>query len=109
MSSRFHLTIQETDGSIAFHRVMQGSYAFGRDPAACQVLLHSMDVSRRHARMSFEAASFIVEDLGSSSGTTVDGQPVGKGKRFTYPKVVQLGGVTVEVSIALSRQLADGG
>ena len=99
MSSRFHLAIQETDGERSRARVTVGTYEFGRDPG-CQVVLRSMDVSRRHARMSFEETSFIVEDLDSASGTTVSDLPVGKGKRFTYPQHVQIGGVTVVITVA---------
>jgi len=99
MSSRFHLTIQETDGERSRVKVTLGTYAFGRDPA-CQVVLRSMDVSRRHARMSFEETSFIVEDMGSASGTTVNDLPVGKGKRFTYPQIVMIGGVAVAITVA---------
>ncbi len=99
MSSRFHLTIQETDGERSRAKVTLGTYTFGRDPA-CQVVLRSIDVSRRHARMSFEETSFIVEDLDSASGTTVNDVPVGKGKRFTYPQHVQLGGVAIVITAA---------
>ncbi len=42
----------------------------------CQVCLEETAISRRHARLFWTYAGYMVEDLGSSNGTFVGGQPV---------------------------------
>ncbi len=52
----------------------------GRDQH-CQVVLAQQAVSRNHARISRDGALFFVEDLGSSYGTTINGQKLPKGEK----------------------------
>ncbi|HEY3008833.1 MAG TPA: FHA domain-containing protein [Micromonosporaceae bacterium] len=44
----------------------------GRD-AACELIVASRQVSRRHAMVSLRGGDYFVEDLGSRNGTTVNG------------------------------------
>jgi hypothetical protein len=44
----------------------------------CDVVLPSVKVSRRHARLVFRDGSWILQDLGSTNGTTVNGMRVGR-------------------------------
>lgn len=44
----------------------------------CDVILYEANVSRRHARLFFEAGAHFIEDLGSSNGTLVNGQLVAR-------------------------------
>jgi hypothetical protein len=53
--------------------VEKPSLGAGRD-AANDLVIDDPSVSRRHARLSFEAGRMLVEDLGSSHGTYVGGQ-----------------------------------
>lgn len=53
---------------------------FGRDQT-CQVVLAQQAVSRNHARISREGTLFFIEDLGSSFGTSVNGQKLPKGEK----------------------------
>lgn len=48
----------------------------GRDPACDVPLAHDDSVPRQHARVRRENAEFVLEDLGSSNGTYVDGVPI---------------------------------
>ena len=71
MSMTVTLTIR--DGEIVRTRqTALGAHLVGRDPS-CTVVLTSPDVSRQHARITFGEKSFLVEDLGSTSGTAVNG------------------------------------
>jgi hypothetical protein len=45
---------------------------------ACDVLLGDLTVSRRHARLLFRDGRWIVQDLGSTNGTSVNGSRVGR-------------------------------
>lgn len=55
----------------------QTSVVIGRTPE-CDVILYDAGVSRRHARIFDEGAGILIEDLGSSNGTVVNGSKVAK-------------------------------
>jgi transcriptional regulator with GAF, ATPase, and Fis domain len=48
-------------------------------------------MSRRHASISFEGGKFRVEDLGSSNGTFVRGQPLREARLVEPPEVLRMG------------------
>ncbi len=56
-------------------RVHPGALRFGRDPS-CDVVIAEPTVSRRHAEVSWDGRELVVEDLGSSGGTFVNGARV---------------------------------
>jgi len=47
----------------------------GRD-RSCELILNNLAVSRQHARVSWERGAFVVSDLGSVNGITVNGEKV---------------------------------
>ena len=53
----------------------QPEVVIGRDPQS-NIVLSDHGVSRRHARIFQTETDFVIEDLGSSNGTYVDGVPV---------------------------------
>jgi pSer/pThr/pTyr-binding forkhead associated (FHA) protein len=60
-------------GRVVLQRpFMPPSMTVGRD-LSCELFLDNLSVSRRHARLSWDRGQFIVEDLGSANGTTVNG------------------------------------
>ena len=56
----------------------------GRDPAN-DIAINDPEVSRKHARLSAQAGGYILEDLGSTNGTFVNGT------RLMGPHVLQPG------------------
>jgi diguanylate cyclase (GGDEF)-like protein len=52
-----------------------GSYTIGRG-SGCDIQLPDISVSREHARIATEGDDFVVEDLGSTNGTYVNGRKV---------------------------------
>ena len=56
----------------------------GRD-IANDVLINDAEVSRRHARISIQAGNYVIEDLGSTNGTFVNGQ------KLVGPRVLRVG------------------
>src|SRR4051812_44917039 len=95
MSMSVTLTIR--DGEVVRNQqTAVGSHVVGRDPS-CDVVLVSPDVSRQHARLTLEDKSFLVEDLGSTSGTAVNGGWLSSARRFAYPQTVEFGSVVVRV------------
>ncbi len=96
---RFNLMIRETDGTVKKHRVALGPYCIGRDKD-CQIVVVSADVSRRHATLTFEEKGFVIEDLGSSSGTRIEGHVLTKPTRLEYPAEFEIGSAAVWVEPA---------
>jgi hypothetical protein len=45
---------------------------------ACDVVLSDPSVSRRHARLIYRDARWVLQDLASTNGTVVNGRPVGR-------------------------------
>ncbi len=56
----------------------------GRDPGE-GIAIPAAGVSRRHAQLSFQDGQFVLQDLGSTYGTFVNGE------RITAPRVIQPG------------------
>lgn len=48
----------------------------GRNPADSRYLINHADVSRRHAKMSMANNRVFIEDLGSTNGTSINGQSI---------------------------------
>jgi adenylate cyclase len=105
MPPQIYLSIRAADGSVEHHSVPPGIYDFGRDPG-CRFVLRSENVSRHHARMKIEEAAFEIEDLGSTSGTSVQGQPLTRKLRLRYPQVVEIGNQAVHVSLEKPEPMA---
>jgi hypothetical protein len=49
----------------------------GRHPR-CDLVVDDLNVSRRHAELMFRDGAWVIRDLGSTNGTTVNGAPVGR-------------------------------
>ncbi len=58
----------------------------GRD-SSCTIAINDAEVSRKHARLSFQGGKYVIEDLGSTNGTFVNGQ------RLVSPVVLKSGDV----------------
>ncbi len=74
----------------------EGIHLVGRDPDA-GLCLHSPSVSRRHAHLTIRENQIELEDLGSTSGTFVDGVPLSGRVPVQPGQRVQFG--MVEVSL----------
>jgi hypothetical protein len=62
----------------------------GRD-AASGVAISDAEVSRKHARLNFQGGKFVIEDLGSTNGTFVNGQRLSTSAVLKPGDVVSLG------------------
>ena len=73
--SNARITIKTGPDSGKVVQLTQAELVIGRTPPADLVIPHP-EVSRRHARITLQQGRYMVEDLGSSNGTYVNGQPV---------------------------------
>lgn len=65
------------DASGREHTIRPGRNAVGREG---DIVLADPRVSRRHAAITMEQGRLTMEDLGSTNGTTVNGEPLAPGK-----------------------------
>ena len=69
----------------------------GRSPGA-DIVIAASYVSGRHARFTRMGEALLVEDLGSTNGTTVNGQAVSGLVKLEAGDVVSIGDVTLRVA-----------
>ncbi|MCP2262151.1 FHA domain-containing protein, partial [Streptoalloteichus tenebrarius] len=67
--------LQLDDGSNRTYQLQQGSNVVGRGQDA-HFRLPDTGVSRRHLEITWDGQSAMLADLGSTNGTTVNGQPM---------------------------------
>lgn len=58
--------------------------------AKCDIVVRDPDVSRRHVRIELIDGELWAEDLGSSNGTTVEGEPLAQRSRFGQGEVLRV-------------------
>jgi len=58
--------------------LMKHQIVIGRDASDADLIINDPQASRRHARISWVASNYALEDLKSSNGTTLNGNPITK-------------------------------
>ncbi|MDR1015751.1 MAG: FHA domain-containing protein [Coriobacteriales bacterium] len=74
-----------------------GPVVVGRAPGA-DIVIAAAYVSGRHARFSRLAENLVIEDLGSTNGTTVNGTRIHGAEQLNDGDIVGIGDVTIRVS-----------
>jgi hypothetical protein len=77
---------------------VNGPVVVGRAPGA-DIVIGGSFVSGRHARFSRLGDELLIEDLGSTNGTTVNGVPVHGAEQLEDGDIVGIGDVTMRVSL----------
>lgn len=87
-SYQFNMRSGPTPGQI--YPIQQAEIIIGRDLNA-DMTISDPEISRRHARLTQQSGALVLEDLGSTNGTFVNGQRLA-GPRVLHPgDVIQLG------------------
>ena len=76
--------------------VPPGEYTLGRNPD-CEVRVQTELISRRHAKLTVNFQEVFIEDLGSSNGTFVAGQPIKECTQVFPGQPVSLGTVKLDI------------
>ncbi|WP_224242020.1 FHA domain-containing protein [Hyalangium gracile] len=88
----FQLKIAEGKDAGKEFEFDQDSVLIGRTPE-CDVVLYDAGVSRKHCRIFEEGNRFLIEDMGSSNGTKVNGSPITKKRALEDGDQLTLGPV----------------
>ena len=86
MASHFQLIMRSGPTPGAAFTLEGDQITVGRD-STNEIVINDAEVSRRHARLTFQGGKYVLEDLGSTNGTFVNGQ------RLAGPRVLKAGEV----------------
>jgi serine/threonine protein kinase len=90
------ILVRGDDGSALLRVVLTpGEYVIGREEG-CELHVEAERVAGRHARLTVNYDHLLIEDLGSSDGTLVNGQAIADATRLWPNQKVQLGAATLE-------------
>ena len=89
-SQTFQLVMRAGPNPGKAFTLSKGEIVIGRDVNA-DVVVNTAEVSRRHARLLLDAGVYIIEDLGSTNGTFVNGQRLNSPMPLRTGDVVMLG------------------
>lgn len=86
------------DASGREHPIRPGTNVIGREG---DIVANDGRASRRHAQILNENDALSVEDLGSTNGTKVNGQPLAKGEKRSLKggETISFGGVEMKLSL----------
>jgi hypothetical protein len=62
----------------------------GRD-ITNDIVINDPEISRKHARLTYQSGGYLLEDLGSTNGTFIDGQRITGPHMMTSGEVIMLG------------------
>ena len=86
MASQFQLIMRSGPTPGASFTLEGDQIDVGRD-STNEIVINDAEISRRHARLTFQGGKYVLEDLGSTNGTFVNGQ------RLAGPRVLKSGEV----------------
>src|SRR5512134_1941952 len=86
MASHFQLIMRSGPTPGAAFTLEGDQVDIGRD-STNGITINDAEISRRHARLTFQGGKYVLEDLGSTNGTFVNGQ------RLAGPRVLKPGEV----------------
>ena len=86
MASQFQLIMRSGPTPGASFTLEGDQMDVGRD-STNEIVINDAEISRRHARLTFQGGKYVLEDLGSTNGTFVNGQ------RLAGPRVLKSGEV----------------
>jgi len=86
MPGQYQLTMRSGPNPGTVYALDSDHISIGRD-SSNSISVNDAEVSRHHARMSFQGGKYVLEDMGSTNGSFVNGQ------RLTGPRVLKSGEV----------------
>ena len=90
MSSNYRLVMRTGANPGQIFPLDQTEMYIGRD-LSCEIVINDSEVSRRHSKIYIFGQSFVIEDLGSTNGTFVNGQRITGPHTLIPGEIVALG------------------
>jgi serine/threonine protein kinase len=91
------IVVRDANGQVLLERIVPpGEYILGRAPHT-DFTLDSDLVSVEHARLTVDYDRVLVEDLGSSNGTLLQGTRISEPTRLWPNQILKIGTATVEI------------
>src|SRR5512139_40365 len=90
MASQFQLIMRSGPTPGAAFTLEGDQLTIGRD-STNEIVINDAEVSRKHARLTFQGGKYVLEDLGSTNGTFVNGQRLTSATVLKPGDVVSLG------------------
>ena len=91
---KIELHITRPDAPEETRQVTPGEYIVGRG-AEADIRIQTPELSRKHARLTVRESDAVIEDMGSSNGTMLEGQPVSRATVLRPGQKMQLGQVAL--------------
>jgi predicted component of type VI protein secretion system len=73
MPTSFQLVLQKGPTPGKVYELTQDELTIGRD-ISNRIVINDPEVSRKHARLTLQGGAYVIEDLGSTNGTLINGQ-----------------------------------
>src|SRR5512146_3452468 len=86
MTAQFQFVMRSGPTPGATYSLEGDQLVIGRDSSS-NIAINDAEVSRKHARLNYQGGKYVIEDLGSTNGTFVNGQ------RLVSPVVLKSGDV----------------
>lgn len=101
MAAQFQFVMRSGPTPGATFSLEGDQLTIGRDSSS-SVAINDAEISRKHARMTFQGGKYVIEDLGSTNGTFVNGQRLVSAVVLKSGDVVSFGEQIVLMYEALS-------
>jgi pSer/pThr/pTyr-binding forkhead associated (FHA) protein len=89
-ASDAHIVVHQDPTTQQIFPLTEGTLTMGRE-AYNDVVLIDPEASRRHAQISFQSGRYVVEDLGSTNGTYVNGRQIASPTVLSRGDVIEVG------------------
>jgi len=89
-ASDAHIVVHQDPTTQQVFPLTEGVITIGRE-AYNDVILIDPEASRKHAQISFQAGRYVVEDLGSTNGTYVNGRQIMSPTTLNRGDVIEVG------------------
>jgi|GEM_PF-2574492 len=86
------------DGEVDTYHLKPGrKYFFGRG-STCEIRILDLKLSRKHCLLEWIDDGWHVEDLGSTNGARLNGQPLANARSLTVGAVIEAGGTALTIA-----------